>query len=150
MKKPLTLSAIMLIGLSAFAQNSEHFKWLTGTWEGPGFGGTFEETWSKPDANGQLMAMFRYTNTAGEVVFYEFWVLNEEGMKLRHFNPDFTAWEDKTDYVNFKMIETTEDKITLKSLIYERVSDNEMKISLTLKSDGGIKTEVFNLKKIKD
>jgi hypothetical protein len=132
-----------------FAQNTAHFEWLTGTWRGPGFNGTFEEVWSVPDTNGHLMGMFRYFDAAGKVQFYEFWVLDETGMKLRHFNPDFTAWEDKSKFIDFTMVETTETKVTLKGLTYEHVSTNEMKVSLRLKIGDEVNTEIFNLQRVR-
>lgn len=104
--------------------------------------------WSEPDANGALMGMFRYFDTEGKVQFYEFWVLDETGMKLRHFNPDFTAWEDKTEFIDFTMVETSESKVTLKGLSYELVSENEMKISLRMKRGEEVKMEIFNLKRV--
>lgn len=141
------LISLVFISIQLSAQNTDHFTWLTGTWIGPGFDGTFEEIWSEPDANGDLIGMFRYTNKEGKLVFYEFWVLSKTGMKLRHFNPDFTAWESKEDFIDFTMVETTPDKITLKGLSYERMSNNEMKIVLRLKQDGEAKDHVFNLKR---
>ncbi len=148
MKKLSALILFLLISSSAYSQSTDHFRWLTGTWTGPGFGGTFEEVWSEPDANGALMGMFRYFDTEGKVQFYEFWVLDETGMKLRHFNPDFTAWEDKTEFIDFTMVETSESKVTLKGLSYELVSENEMKISLRMKRGEEVKMEIFNLKRV--
>lgn len=147
MKKSILLSTLLILSIALQAQDVKHFEWLTGTWKGPGFGGIFEEVWSKPDASGQLMGMFRYSSNEGEIKFYEFWVLSKDGMKLRHFNPDFTAWEDKEKFIDFKMVETSENKVTLKGLTYERISDNEMKISLRLKEGEEVKTEIFNLKR---
>jgi hypothetical protein len=149
MKKVFIFSLFTLIAISTFSQNSEHFEWLTGTWKGPGFGGTFEEVWSEPDTNGQLMGMFRYFDKDGSVQFLEFWILDETGMKLKHFDPDFKAWEEKEDFIDFRMVETTETKVTLKGLSYERTSKNEMVVSLKMKQGEEVKTEVFNLKRVK-
>lgn len=124
------------------------FSWLTGTWAGSGFGGHFEETWSEPDSNAQLIGMFRFTQKNGEVGFYEFWKLDSTGLKLRHFNPDFTAWESKDDYLHFKMVEAKKDTILLKGLEYYLTEPDEMEIRLDMKhSEDNIRTEVFKLKK---
>lgn len=139
---------VALLALSTATYSQSDFRWITGRWVGPGFGGSFEEVWSEPDANGDLMGMFRYSDTAGVVQFYEFWILNETGMKLRHFNPDFTAWEEKSDYVDFEMIEATENKITLKGLSYELIAENELEIHLKMKHGETVTTEVFILKRI--
>ena len=46
------------------------------------------------------------------------------------------------------MVEVTDNKIVLKGLVYELVSENEMKISLDLKNKEGKKwTEVFQMKR---
>ncbi|MFT6865457.1 MAG: hypothetical protein ACJA08_000275 [Cyclobacteriaceae bacterium] len=85
--KQLSLLTLLSISLSVFSQSQSPNAWLTGTWKGPGFGGTMEEIWSEPDADGKLMGMFRYSYSSGVVQFYEFWVLDDSGMKLKHFTP---------------------------------------------------------------
>lgn len=121
MKRLFALLFLITLVNSAFAQNPEHFTWITGSWVGPGFGGTMEEVWSEPDENGTIMGMFKHYTQDGKITFYEFWTLDETGMKLRHFNPDMTAWEGKEDWVTFKMIETTPSKIVMDGFVYERI-----------------------------
>lgn len=140
--KELLVAGFLLIGLSSIAQD---FSWLTGRWVGPGFGGVFEELWSEPDVNGDLMGMFRYADSAGAVQFYEFWVLDETGLKLRHFNPDFTAWESKEDYIDFTMKKAETGKLQLKGLVYELIAEDQLKISLDLRRGDTVKTEIFVL-----
>ncbi len=126
--------------------NIEDFSWLVGTWTGDGFGGQSEETWSTP-VDDTMMGMFRHYKD-GEIVFYEFLLLDETGLKLKHFNPDITSWEEKDDFVSFEMISYTKDKIELKGLVFERKSDTEMEIHLRMrKSDGETFTEVFSMKR---
>ncbi|RED98929.1 hypothetical protein C7460_109121 [Marinoscillum furvescens DSM 4134] len=138
------IAGLLLISISSMAQD---FSWLTGRWVGPGFGGVFEEVWSEPDVNGHLMGMFRYADSAGAVQFYEFWVLDETGLKLRHFNPDFTAWETKDEFIDFSMIKSTQGLLELKGLIYELIGEDQLKISLDLKHGDTVRTEVFILKR---
>lgn len=147
MKHLLTLLISFCLFITAHAQESP-FSWIIGAWEGPGFDGRFEEVWAEPDENGQLMGMFRYTDKAGAVQFYEFWILSEDGMKLRHFNPDFTAWEEKDEWVTFEMKEYDDRNIYMKGLSYEQMGEDQMKISLTLKEGDNIQTHVFNLTRI--
>ncbi|MEQ8470192.1 MAG: DUF6265 family protein [Marinoscillum sp.] len=146
MKSTITL-LLIIIGLNANTQDISKCTWLVGTWTGPGFGGSFEEVWSEPDENGIMMGMFRYLNPAGEIQFYEFWLLDSSGMRLKHFNADFSGWEEKSDFVTFNMIETTDTKVSMKSLSYELMENGEMEIQLTLKNEGKVKTEVFRLKR---
>ncbi len=126
--------------------NIEDFNWLVGTWTGDGFGGQSEETWSTP-VDGTMMGMYRHYKD-GKIVFYEFLLLDETGLKLKHFNPDITSWEEKDDFVSFEMISYTKDKIELKGLVFERKSDTEMEIRLRMRnSEGETFTEVFSMKR---
>lgn len=124
-------------------------KWLVGSWKGDGFGGTSEETWSVP-ADGTMMGMFRHLNAEGDLVFYEFLLLDNTGLRLKHFHPDLKSWEEKDDTVFFEMIRVTPTKIELKGLSFELLSENTMKIKVDLKSsDGEIHTEVFSMERVK-
>lgn len=93
------------------------------------------------------MGMFRYFDSEGKVQFFEFWTLDETGLKLRHFNSDFTAWEEKEEFIDFSMIEASPTKLTLKGLTYELIADDELEIHLDLKEGDEITTEVFRLKR---
>jgi len=146
MKPILTLFSVVLFQIS-FAQSPD-FSWLEGTWRGPGFGGSFEEIWSAPNANGSVMGMFRFTDENGDVQFLEFWVLDASGMKLKHFDPEFVGWEEKDDFVNFEMIKSEPNKVTMKGLIYERTPENTLKIALDMQQDDGkLTTERFELQR---
>lgn len=146
MKNAFLLLSLSFISFITTSQASD-FGWLSGQWTGAGFGGTFEEIWSEPDANGNLMGMFRYSDEEGEIQFYEFWILDSSGLKLKHFNPDFSGWEEKADFIDFSMIEASKNKIILKGLTYELINENELEIHLDLKEGEEITTEVFLLKK---
>lgn len=122
------------------------YTWLVGSWEGDGFGGTSHETWAEP-VNGTMMGMYRHINAKGELVFYEFLLLDKTGLRLKHFHPDLTGWEEKDDIITFEMISFSEDKIELKGLTFERTSDTEMVISLRMSQGGEPHTEVFNMKR---
>ncbi len=148
MKKIVLLITLLLVGFSILAQQKPDFRWLAGTWRGPGFGGSFEEVWSEPDANGKLMGMFRFLDERGNLQFYEFWILDETGLKLKHFNPDFTGWEEKGDFIHFKMVTVEPNKVILKGLIYELLPNGTLKISLDLKNGDEVRTEVFELKRV--
>ena len=124
-----------------------NYTWLAGHWTGDGFGGISDEVWSMP-ADGVMMGMYRNIQD-GKVVFYEFITLDKTGMKLKHFQPDMEAWEEKKDFVHFELVEATADKLTFKGLVFERKSDAEMEISLKMKnSQGEVSTEVFKMKRV--
>lgn len=152
----LTLATLAFYGSSEISDtlepetsetfNIEDYSWLVGSWTGDGFGGTSHESWAEP-VNGTMMGMYRHINAEGELNFYEFLLLDETGLKLKHFNPDLTGWEEKEDMLHFEMVSYTKDKIELKGLTFERKSDTEMTISLKMRRSDGVHTEVFNMKR---
>ncbi len=126
--------------------NIDNYEWLVGDWIGDGFGGVSEESWA-PAVDGTMMGMYRH-HKDGEIVFYEFLLLDETGLRLKHFNPDITSWEEKDDFVTFEMISYSENKLEMKGLTFERKSDTEMEIRLKLRnSEGEVRTEVFSMKR---
>lgn len=137
--------ALTLFGLAVQAQEKPDFSWISGTWRGPGFGGTFEEIWSQPDAMGTVMGMFRFHDDQDSIQFYEFWKLDGSGLLLKHFTPEFIGWEEKDGFVNFPMVSAETGKITLKGLVYELIDEKTLRISLDMKNKGEVKTHVFTL-----
>lgn len=128
--------------------NINDYAWLAGSWVGDGFGGTSEEMWSPPSADGTMMGVYRHHKGDGSLNFYEFLILDKTGLRLKHFTPDLVGWETKEDYVTFEMVDFSPDKIELKGLVFERKSDNEMEIRLRLRmGDGEVKTEIFKMKR---
>ncbi|HCM75435.1 MAG TPA: hypothetical protein DIS90_03575 [Cytophagales bacterium] len=153
--KNATLFISLLLFVSAFSplskpdskQSAFDYAWLAGSWVGDGFGGTSEEIWSPPSADGTMMGVYRHHNADGSLNFYEFLTLDKTGMKLKHFTPELVGWETKEKYVTFEMVEVTKDKIELKGLIFERKSESEMEIRLKMRQGDEIKTEVFKMKR---
>ena len=125
----------------------EDYSWLVGSWTGDGFGGISHETWAEP-VNGTMMGMYRHINAEGELNFYEFLLLDENGLRLKHFNPDLTGWEEKDDMLTFEMVSYSKEKIELKGLTFEKKSDTEMTIALQMRRGGKLHTEVFNMRRI--
>lgn len=123
----------------------EKLEWLKGYWIGDGFDGVSEEIWTHA-ADDTMMGMYRHIKD-GKVTFYEFMHLTPDGMKIKHFNPDLIAWEDKEDFVKFPLQEVTEDKIIFKGLEIWKKSENEMEMSLKLNRNGKVETEVFHFKR---
>ncbi|SNS44266.1 hypothetical protein SAMN05421640_0161 [Ekhidna lutea] len=143
------LTAILIFSITSLhGQNTDvPYAWLAGSWTGDGFGGTSEEVWSLPSADGTMMGTYRHHKGDGSLNFYEFMVMDSTGLRLKHFNPDMTGWETKEDFVHFKAIEFTEDMIVLKGLVFERKSDDEIEIRLDLKNGDKAWTEVFKMKR---
>jgi hypothetical protein len=149
MNRYLFSAIISLISIQLAAQSAPPaYAWLAGHWTGDGFGGTSQEIWSPPSANGTMMGMYRHHEADGSLNFYEFMTLDDSGMKIKHFHPNMTGWEEKADFVNFEMISHDENRIELKGLIFVKKSETEMEIHLSMKNGDKRWTEVFTMRRI--
>jgi hypothetical protein len=123
--------------------------WLQGRWTGTGLGGSCEEIWSEP-AGGQVMGMFRFLKE-GKPVFYEFLTLVEQDeslvLKLKHFNPDLTGWEEKADSVKFRLLKIEPDAMLFEGLTFKRLGPDRLEIFLAIRNrtDGSIREEKFDM-----
>jgi len=88
----------------------------------------------------------------GKPVFYEMmWLLENEGtliLRLKHFNPDLTGWEEKDKSVDFKFVKKDVKRLYFSGLTFEQASKNELNIFLALRQrDGSLKEEAFRMKR---
>ncbi|HSF56357.1 MAG TPA: DUF6265 family protein [Algoriphagus sp.] len=122
----------------------EDLAWLVGYWTGPGLGGECEEVWM-PAKDGHMIGTFRLWMD-GKLVFSEFMNLVQEGesfsMKLKHFNPDLSSWEEREKWTTFKLIEIGEDAVWFHGLTIQRKGD-ELVFNLALTENGTRKIEEF-------
>jgi hypothetical protein len=100
----------------------EDLAWMTGRWIGEGFGGQLEETWNPP-MGGAMVATFRMLSDS-QPAFYEICLIAREGnslmYKVKHFNPDLSAWEDKEEMVRFPLIKMEPGKVWFEGLTLMR------------------------------
>lgn len=122
----------------------EDLSWLVGYWTGPGLGGECEEVWM-PAVDGHMIGTFRLWNE-GKLVFSEFMNLVQEGesfsMKLKHFNPDLSSWEEREKWTTFRLVEIGENIVWFHGLTIERKGD-ELVFSLALSEKGVRRIEEF-------
>lgn len=123
-------------------------SWLIGHWTGTGLGGVSEEVWAGP-AGGAMMGMYRLV-VNGKVQFYELMNLVEENgslvLRLKHFNADFTAWEEKDRFVSFPLVKLGKNEAWFSGLTFRRVDENQLQIFLSMRgSDGTVREERFEL-----
>ncbi|MCB1037028.1 MAG: hypothetical protein KDD47_24590 [Acidobacteria bacterium] len=113
----------------------DQVAWLAGPWEGEAFGGTFEEVWTQPSA-GSMAGMWKLVED-GKVAFYELQLLvEEEGsltLKVKHFHPDFKAWEEKEDFVAFPLVKLTSDAAYFDGLTFKRNGPDRLQVFLALR-----------------
>ena len=126
--------------------------WLQGHWRGPGLGGISEEFWMEP-SGGAMPGVFR-TVTDGEVIFYEMFALTEhEGslvLRLKHFNPDMTGWEDKEEMVTFRLAHVEPGLIQFNSLTYRLETDDRIRIHVAIRhGDGTLEELEFALSRVR-
>jgi hypothetical protein len=127
-------------------------EWLAGTWKGDGLGGDSEEIWSRPKG-GIMMGMYRMTK-AEKPVFYELLALSESDgsllMRLKHFNPDFTGWEEKDKTVDFRYIKKDGKRIYFEGMTFEPVGTDALNVYLAIRQkDGKVEEAVFKYTRVK-
>lgn len=112
----------------------EQAQWLAGRWVGEGLGGTIEEVWS-PAQGGQMVGHFALYRD-GAPIFYELLLIDEQPgglrMRVKHFNPDFTGWEERGGWHSFEPVSAGPHSLAFRGLALRREGE-ELLISLTLR-----------------
>lgn len=110
--------------------------WLVGSWVGTGFGQNFEEVWTRPSV-GSMVGLFKLFTDEG-VSFYEILLLEVEdgtlSLKVKHFSDEFIAWEDKEDYVNFKLVAKEDDALHFGGISFYRRSDDQIDAYIVMRN----------------
>lgn len=113
----------------------DELAWLVGHWEGTGLGGRSEEIVAPPQ-DGQMMGMFRQSKADGSLMFYEFYLLveaeNSLELRIKHFNPDFSGWEEKDDYVAFPLVAVEEQAVYFDGLTFKMTGPDEMRSAVMI------------------
>jgi hypothetical protein len=120
-------------------------EWLAGYWVGPGLGGHCEEVWL-PATDNSMIGAFRYLRE-GKIVFTEYLVIEEHNqtltLRVKHFSRDLSAWEEKEQWANFKLIRIEGQTAWFNGLVLHHEGDS-LTISLAIRSKEGMRTETFN------
>lgn len=129
----------------------EDMAWLAGAWKGEGLGGVSEEIWSAPDG-GAMMGVYRLIKN-GETVFYEMVTLVEEEnsltLRLKHFDADLTAWEEKEETVDFPFVKQSEGRFYFEGLTFAPHGDSTMTIYVALGDGrGNVQESKFRFRRI--
>lgn len=139
-------------GESRPAATIEDAAMLVGSWTGTAFGQRFEETWNPPSA-GTMVGMFKLIGDEG-VSFYELMLLTEEEdtlfLKVKHFNPDFIAWEEKADYVTFKLVKKSPDELHFGGLSFYRRGDDRMDGYIVMRSGDQVSEQPLVFERVND
>jgi hypothetical protein len=131
-------------GRSSPPARVEDVAWLAGRWIGEGLGGCAEESLSPP-VGGQMMGMFRQTKADGALWFYEFYTIAAKGdsiaMRIKHFNPDMSGWEDKDGFAEFPLVALEEGAVYFDGLTYARDGEKGLRAAVRIgEADKGVFT----------
>ncbi|MFC3713616.1 DUF6265 family protein [Sphingoaurantiacus capsulatus] len=127
-------------------------QWMVGTWEGEGLGGAVRESYSPP-AGGQMVGHFRSLRD-GKPAFYELVMLAEvDGSleyRVKHFNPDMTAWEEKAQVVRFPLVAVEKDVWYFNGLTIRRTGPDSVTHFVRIGSKDGKTSEAgFTYRRVK-
>jgi len=99
-----------------------------------------------PPADGRMFGIFKQSADS-ELIFTEYIEISAvDGkfvLRLKHFNPDFSGWEEKDDHVSFSLVSVSGNKAVFDGLSYELITPDQLRVELKLRqSDGSLNTEV--------
>lgn len=123
---------------------------LQGRWVGTGIGSIAEETWGQPKSS--VMLCMARIDKNGAPWFYELVVLAEvQGsleLRLKHFNPDLTGWEEKAQVQTFPLVRSEPGTLWFDGMTFHRVSDEELEVWVRIHGrDGAVKDEPFRYRR---
>ena len=129
----------------------EDVAWIAGYWRGEAMGGFTEEIWSRP-FGGSMTASFKHV-VNNKVNFYELETISEINgsliLKIKHFDATLVGWEEKDEYVEFKLVKLTDDTVYFDGLTFEKIADDEMNVWVVVDDDGNRQEVKFNYKRFR-
>lgn len=126
--------------------------WLIGDWVGTGIGGAeAAESWLPP-SDGTMVGVFVQETSDGAIFFTEHMYMAEEAgsivLKLKHFDPDLTGWEEKGDMVRFPLLSIEHCAAYFSGLTYRCEGENGLLVALETRGEGDALEElVFRFKR---
>ncbi|WAT17256.1 DUF6265 family protein [Aurantiacibacter sp. MUD11] len=135
------------------AADLTQMEWLVGHWRGTGIGGhTAVEHWL-PATGDTMVGTFIQTDDTGDIRFSEHMYLSEvDGsleLRLKHFNPDMTSWEERDDYVTFRLIEVEHCAARFGGLTLRCDGDDRLLVAVLIRNSEGATGElVFHLERV--
>jgi hypothetical protein len=127
----------------------DQMAWLAGSWVGEGLGGTVEETWNDP-SGGTMVGLFKLVHGEEPSIYEIELIAEEEGTlvwKVKHFNPDFSAWEEKTDFTSFRLVKIEERAAYFDGLTIELDDDDKLRVFLNIGHDGKVREEALSFER---
>lgn len=118
----------------------QQLGWLEGLWQGEGIeGAPATESWLPPTGS-TMIGTFVQQTAEGGIKFTEHMQIMEEGgslvLKLKHFNPDLTGWEDKDGMVTFRLLALEHCAAHFSALTLRCDGPDKLVVAVRMKSDG--------------
>jgi hypothetical protein len=166
MRKALLACAVAALAAASPAQTSapapsravlSDLSWMSGRWIDDSGGNLSEEIWSAPSGD-SMMGMWRYVS-GGQARIFEMLTISVEPagivLRLRHFDPELVAREDKATPVELSLIGWTPGEAVFEGpavgsrglvrLTYRNPSEDTL--TSTLEKDG--KKQEFSFRRAK-
>ena len=84
---------------------------------------------------------------SGSPSMYEFGIIIEEDeglvLKLKHFHPSLTGWEEREKYVSFPLVRLTKDAVYFDGLTYRREGENRLRAFVAINKSGTVSEHEF-------
>ena len=127
-------------GFTSPPASIDHVWWLEGLWQGEGIeGAPATESWLPP-AGSTMVGTFIQETAEGDILFTEHMQIMEEGgslvLKLKHFNPDLTGWEDKDGMVTFRLLALEHCLARFSGLTLRCDGQDRLVVAVRMKSGG--------------
>lgn len=137
------LTRVLAPGAASPPAKVADLSWLVGEWAGEGFDSDLYETYSAP-IGGQMPGHF-YVAKGGKPSMYEFVMIAEVGnsieYRVRHLNPDMTAWEEKDRFVRFPLVATEKNAWYFDGLTIRRTGADSSEHVVRIKGKDGKESE---------
>ena len=127
---------------------------LVGHWSGEGLGGRFEEVWTAPQ-KGAMVGMYRGLKADGAPSFYELLTIRETAgsieVRLKHFNPDMTGWEEKAQFVSMPFVGKRDGVVHFDGMAFQVTGPDAITCYLAIenKKDGSVREATFTYARVK-
>ena len=132
----------------------EALDWLVGQWHGSGIGeAAAYESWL-PSSGGTMVGSFVQETPAGGIMFTEHMCIAEDTgslvVRLKHFNPDLTGWEEKDEMVSFPLLAIEECAAYFSAVTYRCDGADGLLVAVRVKGAGEAAEElVFRFTRIR-
>lgn len=146
---PLAAQETRVAGAGSSAPPAEihALAWLEGQWRGEGIDGApATESWLAP-AGDTMVGTFVQEKAGGGILFTEHMQIMEDGgslvLKLKHFNPDLTGWEEKDGMVTFRLLSLDHCLARFSGLTIRCDGPDKLVVAVRMKSDAAEPEELL-------